>query len=164
MKHLDVCTHISNEADKDILTRKLFDVNIRLFHSSPPYKRLVLDACAYIEWAAITEKEGYKKPHGWSGANAGIPWNIIAYVEDGKSYVMINPRITNGFGEYKTVKTNCGSLTLEKPREVHRQEFIDVNYEDTRGLTQIKRFGPKPGYTVQHEIQHNLGILITDLI
>lgn len=163
MKHLDFCTHIQFPEDHDVLKRKLFDVNIRLFHSSTQYKRIVLEVCDYIVWLARTEKEGYKKPHGWSGANAGIPWNIIAYTHNDEVFVMINPRITNAFGDFKSVKTNCGSLTLEEPRKVHRSEFIDVNYEDTNGLTQIKRFGPTPGYTVQHEIQHNLGILITDL-
>lgn len=162
-KHLDYCTHIQFPEDRDLLTRKLFDVNMRLFHSSPAYKRLVLDAVAYIEWCTLTEKEGYKKPHGYSGANAGIPWNIISFMDGLGSRIMINPIITGGRGSYKPVESNCGSLTLDKPRQIHRQEFITVEWFNTQGVEHVKEFGPTPGYTIQHEIQHNLGILITDL-
>jgi len=163
VKHLDYCTHMKFPEDREMLTTKLPNVNMRLFQSSPVYERLVLDAVAYIEWCAATEKEGYKKPHGYSGANAGIPWNIIAYMDGTTSRIMINPEIRGGRGDYKPVKTNCGSLTLEESRKVHRSEFVTVHWFDTRGVEHTKEFGPTPGYTIQHEIQHNLGILITSL-
>lgn len=163
VNHLDYCTHIQFKDDRDILTRELFDVNMRLFHSSEPYRILVLRACGYIQHCADTEKEGYKKPHGWSGANAGIPWNIIAIKSGEYPSVMINPKIVGGRGEYKKVKSNCGSLTLDKPREIHRQEFVTVEWFDETGCPRRAEFGPTPGYTIQHEIQHNLGILITTL-
>lgn len=31
MTHLDACTHIDFPSDRDILGRRLFDVNMRLF-------------------------------------------------------------------------------------------------------------------------------------
>ena len=157
LKHEDVCTLLKNPEDKDILTRKLFDVNLRLMKTSPDYKSIVLCACEYIRELAMTEREGYKKPHGFSGANAGIPWNIIA-LADGT--VMINPKIiSNCTGSIIHGKSNCGSLLLPEAIEVYRWKRIAFTFWD-RDLV----FNQWEGYypTVQHEIDHNNGILITD--
>jgi hypothetical protein len=157
IKHTDVCTLIKNEDDKDILTRRLFDVNMRLFDTSPGYRQVVLAACKYIKLLATTEREGYKKPHGFSGANAGIPFNIIA-LADGS--VMINPRImSNHDASIRTSLSNCGSLMLDEPIEVWRWSKITFGYYDWNG-----KWHEQTGYepTVQHEIDHNKGILITD--
>ena len=77
IKHLDWCTHVQFESDKDILTRKNFDVNMRLFHANAEYRKIIQNISNYIGNCAVTTKEGYKTPHGWSGANAGFPFNII---------------------------------------------------------------------------------------
>ena len=154
-KHEDYCTLLRNGGDEqDILTRKLFDVNMRLFRDNPRYQDLVLRAAEYVRWCAVTEKEGYKKPHGYSGANAGIPWNIIA-LADGT--VLINPYILLGEGRRQGL-SNCGSLLLEKPILVERFAHVVVCYFDRSGVEQQME-----GYlpTVQHEIDHNNGILIT---
>lgn len=163
VKHLDYCTHMQFPEDQDILTRKLFDVNMRLFHSSKAYRLIVLESCQYLRWCTDTEKEGYKKPHGYSGANAGIPWNIIAVKVGEYPDVMINPKIINGRGAIKKVNTNCGSLTLDAPITIYREEFVTVEWYNTDGVFQRAEFGPTPGFTIQHEIQHNLGTLITSL-
>lgn len=156
MKHTDVCTLLKNWEDKPILTRRLFDVNMRLFQSSSGYKALVIQAANYIREMATTEKEGYKKPHGWSGANAGIPWNIVA-LADGT--VMLNPKLTEFSSEMKKVKSNCGSLMLDEPIEIERHAHVVCKYWDLEGrLQEMHGFLP----TVQHEIDHNQGILITD--
>ena len=157
LKHEDVCTLLKNLEDKDILTRKLFDVNLRLMKTSLEYKAIVLKACEYIRELAMTEREGYKKPHGFSGANAGIPWNIIA-LADGR--VMINPKIlSNHNGEVTYGYSNCGSLLLPEPIKVSRWTRITFEYWD-RDLIRHAVAGHYP--TVQHEIDHNNGILITD--
>lgn len=158
MKHSDVTTLLSNPEDKDILTRPLFEVNMRLYKTSPDYRGIVTMACAYIRLCAMTEKEGYKKPHGFSGANAGIPWNIIA-LADGT--VLINPWISYRSEEKRLSMSNCGSLLLPEPIQIERYADITVDYFDLDGNKCIKR-----GYlpTVQHEIDHNQGILITDRI
>lgn len=163
MKHLNYCTHISNPEDKDILTRQLFDVNMRLFETSPEYRKIIIDICLYLRFCSETEEEGYKKPHGWSGANAGIPFNIIAVNRGGFTNIMINPVITKYYGKEIEVQSNCGSLTLEKPASVLRAEFIDVEYFTIAGNKKIeKRIDRnKGGFTIQHEVQHNRGILIT---
>lgn len=155
LAHTDVCTLLENPDDRDILTRKLFDVNMRLMETSPGYRKVVIACCEYIRLMAITEREGYKKPHGFSGANAGIPFNIIA-LADGT--IMINPRILKTKGA-KIGLSNCGSLRLSEPIKVSRHAWIFFEYYDWDG----KRHEDS-GYlpTVQHEIDHNNGVLITD--
>ena len=163
ISHLDVTAHIKFPQDRDILTRMLFDVNMRLFHSSPRYKQIVLTCCDYIAWCSNTEKEGYKKPHGFSGANAAIPFNIIAVQRNSKPFIMINPVIIKGYGSLIS-ESNCGSLTLEKPIKVKRFASIDIKYFNTDGIEQVETNVDRQqgGLTIQHEIEHNLGILITD--
>ena len=165
MRHENFCTHIKNEEDKDILTRKLFDVNIRLFNSNSQYRDIIFSICEYIKFSSKTEKEGYKKPHGWSGANAGIPFNIIAVNRQGNTDIMINPKILKSYGTKIESESNCGSLTLEKPIKITRNEFIDIEYYKVDGKKYIENKVDRKsgGLTIQHEIEHNLGILITDL-
>lgn len=154
-KHEDYCTLYSNLDDRDILTRKLFDVNMRLFAANDQYRGLVLQCAEYIRWCATTPKDGYKKPHGYSGANAGIPWNIIA-LADGQ--VMINPKIIEA-SRRKESLSNCGSLLLEKPIKIWRFGRVVVDYFNMDGIScQLEGYVP----TIQHEIDHNNGILITD--
>lgn len=154
-KHSDYFTLLSNPDDRDILTRPLFDVNLRLLQTSEQYRNIVEAAADYILWAAQTEKIGYKKPHGCSGANVGIPFNIIATPTE----VMLNPHILTASGEV-IGESNCGSLLLEKPIRIKRFAQIKFEYWDMENLTRHERVGYYP--TIQHEIDHNLGILITD--
>ena len=159
LKHSDVCTHISNPEDVDILTRKLFDVNLRLYETSEQYRDIVTDCCDYIHWAATTTREGYKTPHGFSAANGGIPFNIIA-IADGD--VIINPEIA-GFSGERLSMSNCGSLTLDKPIKIRRYAQVTVQgwTQDIDGtLVPYSKTGYLP--THQHEIDHNNGVLITD--
>lgn len=156
MTHQDACTFLKNVEDQDILTRRLFDVNMRLFRDNPKYRGLIQWVAGYIKYLATTEREGYKKPHGYSGANAGIPFNIIA-LADGT--MMINPKIVNTWGGTKIGESNCGSLLLVKPIRVKRYANVQVNYYSLDGLP-CTATGYLP--TVQHEIDHNNGILITD--
>ena len=160
--HLNRCTHMMFEQDQDILTRKLFDVNIRLARVNPEYAKIVRSCVDYIEKQCTIECKGYKKPHGFSGANAGIPFNIIAYMHGGLARPMINPRIITASFAVKKVKSNCGSLTLDNSIEILRSEFITVEYYGYDFEFNLANFGPTPGFTIQHEIEHNQGILILD--
>lgn len=152
-KHKDYCTLYENKEDRDILTRPLFDVNMRLFKDNPHYRSIVFQVAKYILWCAETEKEGYKKPHGYSGANAGIPWNIIA-----TDHVMLNPHIIKAEG-FRKSQSNCGSLLLEEPIDIWRYGKITFEFWDLDGMRH-EQTGYLP--TIQHEIDHNKGILITD--
>lgn len=154
-RHEDFCTLLRNPEDRDILTRPLFNVNMRLFAVNERYRAIVQHVAEYIKWCAMTEKTGYKKPHGYSGANAGIPFNIIA-LADGT--VMLNPEIISK-GKIRTSVSNCGSLMLDTPINIYRWAQVVVRYFDLSGVTHtISGYLP----TVQHEIDHNRGILITD--
>lgn len=166
MKHLDGCTHIDIEEDYHYLRTEFLDVNMRLFKSNPRYKEIIL-ACTQLakDWTA-TKKEGYKKPHGVSGANLGIPWNIIAIMRDGEPVAMINPTIIATSRSYVVGLSNCGSLTLKHPINIQRYEWISFSYfnEDGEKIVEEMVDRTKGGLTIQHEIEHNLGILITDKV
>jgi len=163
MKHEDVCTHMDNEEDRDILTRKGFDVNMRLFHSSFEYQDIIYDAALYIQKLAMNQHEGYSKPFGFSGANAGIPLNIIAL---SSGLVMLNPKIIKSSKEKVVALSNCGSLTLPKPIKVERHETVSVQFFDLDGVSHTWNDVTRKngGFTIQHEVDHNLGILITDRV
>ncbi len=167
-RHSDYITHIKNEEDKIYLRTKHFPVNIRLFHSSPEYKAIILQQCDYIRLLCSEEKEGYKKPHGMSSANAGLAFNIIGITcSRGKwnenIMIMINPKIIKRFGNQVESLSNCGSLTLEEPIKVRRYDYITVLYYNERGELRKGNYTRETGsLTIQHEVDHNLGILITD--
>lgn len=112
----------------------------------------------------IYEFSNYPKLAGISGANIGVPWNIILVKNrHEKSLTMINPSVF-GMSEGKiTVQSNCGSLLLPKKISVERREWVEVSYYDVAGIPQKQRFAVEDkGCTVQHEIDHNRGVLITD--
>jgi hypothetical protein len=154
--HLDICTHIRNDEDHDILTRRGFDVNLRLMKTSPVYRAVIAQCVHYIRDCATTKRAGYSRPMGFSGANAGIPFNIIA-MRDGT--YMINPQVIEASEKMRITSSDCGSLTLEKPINVRRPEYVTIEYYDLDGeLHVVHGFLP----TEQHEIDHNNGILITD--
>jgi peptide deformylase len=168
MKVEDYLTHIDNPEDVPYLKRPLFDVNMRLFHGNYEYKNIVLHCCEHIKHLARTTLDGYKKPHGMSGANVGIPFNIIAHVVNRNMYnesvhVMINPRIIFKTKDTQITRTNCGSIRLKEPIFVERNSGVLVEWFDVTGQWKQGVFRKtNNGFTIQHEIDHNLGILITD--
>lgn len=168
-KHTDYVTDISHPEDVPYLKTPLFNVNLRLFRSSDRYRALIIAACDHISWCCLTKADGYKLPHGFSGANAGIPWNIIAKAQQrgtprANAYVMINPKITGRSRRMVETMSNCGSIRLPEPIKVLRHEWIVCDWYDVDGVFhQAGRFGATDGgFTIQHEIDHNAGILITD--
>ena len=168
MNHSDYITHINNPEDKPFLRSKLLDVNMRLFKTSGYYNHIIKLQCEYLKILVLTKMEGYKKPHGMSAANAGLAFNIITICRNrGKSneyaQVMINPKVLGYGGAEVETESNCGSLTLKEPIKVARRELVEVAYYDENGIMNINTFGRNDcGFTIQHEIDHNLGILITD--
>jgi peptide deformylase len=168
MKIEHFVTHIDTAEDVPYLRNELFDVNMRLFKSSAPYRRIVQGCCRYLEQLALTEMEGYKRPHGMSGANIGIPFNIIAVVknrnmESRSCMIMLNPKIVNYSKATVESYSNCGSIRLKEPIVVKRSENVTVEWFDIDGKPCKKAFTRAEGsLTIQHEVDHNLGILITD--
>lgn len=170
MKHEYFITHINNEEDVVYLRSKLLPVNMRLFGTSQLYRAIVLSCCDYIKWLCTQKMEGYKKPHGMSGANAAIPFNIIAYcVNRGKgneyAQIMINPIIVDRSEGMVDALSNCGSIVLDEPISIKRYRVVTVEYYDENGIKLRSTFhSDNYGKTIQHEIDHNLGILITDRV
>lgn len=168
MKIEDYITFVLNTEDLPFLRKKLFDVNMRLFKSSELYRNTILRICEYISVLASTTMDGYKKPHGMSGANAGIPFNIIAIVKNRNQEseyveVMINPTVRAFSGKLIKTITNCGSIRLDAPINVMRHEIVSIQWYDIKGNENFKSFAMREGgTTIQHEIDHNLGVLITD--
>lgn len=168
MKHEDFITHIKNSEDRVYLRSKHFPVNMRLFNTSTHYRSIIKGICDYIKFC-LTEKEGYKKPHGMSSANIGMSFNIIGVTMNRNTSneyykIMINPDIKERFGSRVTAYSNCGSLTLDEPIEVTRDSDVIVSYFDEDGNHHLDHFSRKDGaLTMQHEIDHNMGILITDI-
>lgn len=170
MKHSDYITHIKNEEDFVYLKREHFPVNMRLFKTSKEYKNIILQCCEYIKMLATTKAEGYKKPHGMSSANAGLSFNIIGIVMNRNTEkefckIMINPIIKAQSREKVNTQSNCGSITLEEPITIVRSVSVWVSYFDEKGKKHFESFNREQGcFTIQHEVEHNLGILITDKI
>ena len=166
--HKDYITHIENKEDFIYLKSKHFPVNMRLFHSSSEYKNIILQQCEYIRSLCLDTKEGYKKPHGMSSANAGLSFNIIGITRFRNKpleycEIMINPIITKYIGNKVNSLSNCGSLTLPDQILIQRYETVKVVWFTEEGIEKEGIFGRDNGsFTIQHEVDHNLGILITD--
>jgi len=152
------------EDDNDILHRKLFDVNIRLFNINKKYRKLILNTVSYMKKIAKKKFEDYSPAKGISGANVGIPFNIIGVLDKNiykdKWVFFLNPEIVSRSGVKETVKSNCGSLLLKEPIKVNRHKWVQLKYYNLKGEKKIGYFNGRYGYTIQHEVNHNNGILI----
>jgi peptide deformylase len=169
MKIDTVMTHVSHEEDLPFLRTKLYDVNMRLFRINSNYRDVIDRCCEAMNQAFRDGFEDYKPLHGISGANLAIPFNIIGIVRNRgrmNAYleIMINPKITKTYGDIVESESNCGSIRLKEPISIKRHEMIDLEWFDASG-TLIKKEGigrQRGSLTIQHEVDHNLGILITD--
>ncbi len=65
-----------HEFDKTILRRELFPVNMRIYHTSETYRKLIHDIADYMVHHIRQTYEDYGTPKGISGANLAIPFNI----------------------------------------------------------------------------------------
>lgn len=154
------------EKENDFLLRPLFNVNMRLFRSNKHYHMIIIKICNYMKLVINQKYENYPKLAGLSGANIGIPFNIITILrkDDLIDFLhMINPTIIEISSETRKLQTNCGSLNLPSKYPVVRREWIEVSYYDVNGNHNQEKFTlDNGGSTIQHEIDHNKGILITD--
>jgi peptide deformylase len=168
MRAADLLTHIANPEDVPYLRIPLFDVNMRLYNNNRYYRDIVRNCCGYIRMVALTNLEDYGRPFGTSGANVAIPFNIIGYVvgrggQQPQCRIMLNPKIHNQSDDTHVALSNCGSIRLPKPIKVRRWDRVEVHYFDEAGEPQHSWFSRKAwGDTIQHEVDHNRGILITD--
>lgn len=173
MPHIDdYVTYIEREEDRPYLRTNLLPVSMRLWHANDAYRELVQHCCLYLRKMALMKLEGYPQPFGMSGANLAIPFNIIGVVHNRRDLgtnqkpwceILMNPVITEYRGPVVYASSNCGSIRLAKPIEVLRYDSVKVHYFNIRGHEKHRRFGRHEGsFTIQHEVDHNRGLLITD--
>jgi len=143
----------------DILHRRGFSVNMRLFNNNKEYRELIISIVEYLIKLLNTNYSGFS-PIGISGANIGVPFNIIAFKPN---RVLINPEIIESSKEKIIKRYGCGSIPEHHlfGLPVKRHTWIKVRYFDIGGKENIEVFNSKSAI-IQHEIDHNLGILITD--
>jgi len=178
----DYSTNVSIPEEKIFLGRKLFKVNMRLFKSSNGYADIISHIIGYMI-GCIDNKYAVK---GISGANIGVPFNIVVVKVTDDNYKklsmeekevittydllylkgnfisMINPVIKSRSKKTFTTISNCGSVVLDTPIQIERNEWVVVEFYDAEGEKHIVQFGKPLTGTIQHEIEHNRGILITD--
>ena len=148
-----------------ILRKKLFNVPMRLFRSDYNFKKVILDIVGHMQATMNTKYDDYTEVKGISGANVGIPYNIVIIKDKEKKedLIFINPIMAPMTEEMVEVESNCGSVVLKEPIKVKRHKKIVVSWFDHKdGKYQTQEFEGQLGNTIQHEIEHNLGILITD--
>jgi peptide deformylase len=110
-----------------------------------------------------TKFHNYPELKGISGANVGIPFNIIGFKNEHNVPVfMINPKIIHKSDETRIIDSNCGSLLLDRPVKVKRASGIKVEFRDAAGNNKTEFFKNRVAATIQHEIDHNKGITILD--
>lgn len=137
---------------------------MRLFKSNTEYQEIIIQICNYMTDIMSKKFSDYSNLLGLSGANIGIPYNIIAFVKDDRINHMINPIVVAMSKKTKTKLSNCGSINLKDKCVVSRREWIAVEYYNINGVLEQKKFTlDECGGTIQHEICHNKGFLITDI-
>jgi peptide deformylase len=155
----------NKELYDDVLHRQSFPVNIRLFNDNRAYRLIVKNIIAHMESLFSAEFSDYNPLLGISGANVGIPFNIVIIKRPTGNLIMVNPEIKLTSKETQEVTSNCGSLCLEKSiKKVRPKEVTVHHYKLQKGhlIKACATFEGKLASTVIHEIEHNQGILITD--
>ena len=95
---------------------------------------------------------------GMAANMIGVCKRIIAFNNEGKYEVMLNPEIVKSSGEYEA-KEGCLSL-LGEPRPAKRFEKIKVRYQTLDMKVRLKTYQGFTAQIIQHEIDHCNGILI----
>lgn len=94
---------------------------------------------------------------GMAGNMIGVSKRIIAINDNGKFFVMFNPKILKA---EKPFETQEGCLSLDGVRTTKRFERIKVEFENEKFQKRIKSFSEFTAQIIQHEIDHCDGIII----
>jgi peptide deformylase len=159
------------EYDKSPLTRESFPVNMRLYKTSPGYRRCILEAVRYMDEHLRSHFEDYPDPRGVAAANLGLPYRIIGFKKGAvvgakaENQFCLNPKITKRSPGTTSTNTNCGSLRLPQNVSVDRHYTIDLEYFDLEGnLVRKENIGRTDGgFTIQHEVDQTNGKTIIDM-
>ena len=94
---------------------------------------------------------------GMAANMIGQAVRIIAFDNEGKYMVMLNPEIIKFADPYDTEE---GCLSLPGTRKTKRYRSIKVRYQNEQMQTHLKTFTGWTAQIIQHEIDHCNGILI----
>ena len=95
---------------------------------------------------------------GMAANMIGVCKRIIAFNNEGKYEVMLNPEIVKASGEFET-EEGCLSL-LGGPRKTKRFQKIKVQYQTLDMKVRLKTYQGFTAQIIQHEIDHCTGVLI----
>ena len=95
---------------------------------------------------------------GMAANMIGVYKRIIAFNNEGKYAVMLNPESVKASGEFET-EEGCLSL-LGGPRKTKRFLKIKVQYQTLDLKVRVKTYQGITAQIIQHEIDHCNGILI----
>jgi peptide deformylase len=95
---------------------------------------------------------------GMAANMIGVYKRIIAFNNEGKYEVMLNPEIVKASGEFET-EEGCLSL-LGGLRKTKRFQKIKVQYQTLDLKVRLKTYQGFTAQIIQHEIDHCNGILI----
>ena len=94
---------------------------------------------------------------GMAANMIGVKKRIIAFDNDGRYMVMLNPEIIKKSGYYEAEE---GCLSLSGTRKAKRWKSIKVQYQNEKFQVRFKTFTGWTAQIIQHEIDHCNGILI----
>lgn len=158
----------SRQDENTLLHKKSYPVNMRLYKSSSSYYNIISTVINNMIELLKMEFEDYKKLKGISAPNIGIPLRIIAVSKlrlrprRVEHIVMINPEIVEeGDHRYRT-RSACGSVRHKGLVPKMRRNFVRIKYIKENGRTITQGFYMDLAPTIQHEIDHLNGKLITD--
>ena len=94
---------------------------------------------------------------GMAANMIGESIRIIAFDDDGKYSVMLNPEIVKASGIYETEE---GCLSLSGVRKTQRYQTVKVQYQNEKMQLRLKTYSGWTAEIIQHEIDHCNGIII----
>ncbi len=114
-------------------------------------------SAARLRSAAIKERA-----MGCAAQQCGVDASLV-YLADGEQF-LVNPRVVSRSSE--PVAWNEFCLVFPKEVDLHvnllRDASVTVEYEDLTGVTESKTFKGEQARALQHEMDHDRGILIVD--
>lgn len=94
---------------------------------------------------------------GMAANMIGVCKRIIAFDNEGKFEVMLNPEIIKQSGAYEAEE---GCLSLDGTRKARRYRTIKVRWQNEKLQERIKTFTGFTAEIIQHEIDHCEGVII----
>ena len=94
---------------------------------------------------------------GMAANMIGVRKRIIAFDNEGKFEVMLNPEIIKQSGAYEAEE---GCLSLDGTRKARRYRTIKVRWQNEKLQERIKAFTGFTAEIIQHEIDHCEGVII----